>query len=179
MKAQVMANKGILVSDPSLYDMTPTRWVFEYAGLVSSKEQTWRTTTKTAQDMIVHFLGLDTIPPNENFETGTLSKPGVEYLPLTAFIDPKLFHDTMDKKIRLIEQERTTLGTSPSTEDSMGYDEMVENFDELVPIFDEIFEEAQVDAKLYDTQLEVAKKAQILTTNEMPISPRKPKITLT
>lgn len=166
MKAQVMASKGILVSDPSLKDMTPTRWAFEYAGIISNRNHAWRTTTKTVKDAIVHFLGLDILPPGQNLETGVLSPPAVPYLPLTAFMNPKMFYDTMKKKIEFDNQQRTEFESSPSTATSMGYDEMVNNFAEIDTIFDEIFD--GVEGRIYDQNLQTVKKTGLIQEEPGP-----------
>jgi len=163
-----MASKGILVSDPSLYNMTPTRWVFEYAGLVSNREHQWRTITKTTKDTIIHFLGLDLVPPTEDAETGTMSKPGVEYLPMIAFLNPQFFHDTITKRLKLEEQNKTEPDAAPSTADSMGYDEMVAKFDDVADLVDDMFDEANVDEKIYDNQLQTAQKARVFSDGSPP-----------
>lgn len=165
-----MASKGVLVSDPSLRDMTPPRWAFEYAGLISNKERDYRTLTRTMKDFIVHFLGLDLIPPIEN-DDGSLSPAPVDYLPLTAFMDPRFFRSTMNKRVRLEEQEKA-LGKHPSTVDTMGYDEMLANFDEIVDDFDEIFKDAE--NKVYEGRLEAAVKAGILSQAPPSSSPNHP-----
>jgi hypothetical protein len=168
-----MASKGILVSDPSLHDMNPTRWAFEYAGIVSTREQTYRTTAKVVKDYLIHFLGLDMVPPSEDTETGEVTASPVEYLPLVAFMNPRLFQSTMEKRIKLEQQNRAT-EVQASTADAMGYDEMLENFEDLVPVFDEIFE--GVDEKLQNERLEAAIKAGVLVQpppdSHPPLEPR-------
>jgi len=98
------------------------------------------------------------VPPTENQE-GHLTPSPVDYLPLTAFMNPKLFQDTINKRVRLEEQQKA-LDEQPSTANTMGYDEMLQNIDDLIPIFDEIFDD--VDEKVYNERLEVATKAGIL-----------------
>jgi len=172
-----MAAKGVLVSDPSLFSMTPTRWVFEYAGLISTREQAYRTYTKTAKEYLTHFLGLDMVPPIED-QAGNITPSPVDYLPLTAFMNPKFFQDTMGKRIRLEEQE-AALREQPSTANTMGYDEMLKNIDDLIPIFDEIFDE--VDKNVYNERLDAATKAGILVSAPSDSSsapPTSPKITI-
>lgn len=154
-----MASKGILVSDPSLKNMNPTRWLFEYYGIVSTREQALRTNVQLFKEMAIHFLGLDLVPPIEDPD-GHLRPSPVDYVPLTAFMNPEFFQSTMKKRSRLEEQEKA-LGEHPSSETTMGYDEQLEKFDDLVPIFDEIFDKAE--EKIYHQRLDAAFKAGVLS----------------
>ena len=167
----MLAHKGVLVSDPSLDDMTPTRWVFEYAGIAKKKETEWKAMANAAKNMMVHFLGLDAVPPMEDQTTGGLSAPIAEYMPLVAFLNPELYANTMKKRFDYENQKKMERGEDPVS-GSKEYDEMVANFDDLIPIFEENFESA--DEKVYDERLEVAKKAGIIQVVEGELPPAKP-----
>jgi hypothetical protein len=154
--------------------MSPTRWTFEYAGIILKKEMEWRTATKTAKDMFIHFFGLDAVPPVEDKETGELQPPPVEYMPLTAFLNPEMYMNTMNKRFELSNQERIRSGEDIKS-DSLEYDAQVAQFDDLVPMFDEIFEEAE--EKIYMERLEAAKKAgviQVVDDSQIPRAPEAP-----
>ncbi len=176
-----MASKGILVSDPSLHFMTPSRWAFEFAAIVSDREQSARTSIELIKQSFIHFLGLDLVPPREA-EDGHLSPSPVKYLPLTAFMNPKFFQSTIEKRAKLEEQEKA-LGNHASTTETMGYDEMLENIDSLIPVFEELFEGA--DNKVYEEQLKSAVKAGVFSdssdpppTSPTPAKPKKVKLSI-
>lgn len=160
-----MASKGILVSDPTLHDMTPTRWTFEFAGLTQLRKQQWETTVKVTKDALVHFLGLDLIPLHDNAESGQVESSKIEYLPLTAFIAPRMFQDTMEKRIKLNEQQKA-LNPESSTEDKMGYDEMLENIDDVIEWVEEATSGA--DRKINDMHIETAVRAGVLQIGDSP-----------
>lgn len=147
--------------------MTPVRWAFEFAGLTSNRKNHWQTTVRVTKDMLLHYLGLDMVPLHEDPETGDIREHGLDYLPLTAFIRPEMFRDTMDKRIKL-ESQKQALSEQPSTSDEMGYDEMVANFENVAQFVDDVFEDAGADEALNQTRLEAAVKAGLLTVSDNP-----------
>ena len=92
-----MAQKGILVSDPSVKDMTDTQWLFEFEGLYHKDEkrlEEYKAISSIVKRSIISLLGLDLFPVEEKQGVGPDGEPIVRYrmpedheiLPLSIFV---------------------------------------------------------------------------------------------
>lgn len=58
-----MARKGVLATDPSVLQMTPVHWYFEFAAARRYENNTLEFLGKMAKAMIVNILGLNQLRP--------------------------------------------------------------------------------------------------------------------
>lgn len=88
IKAEVLARKHLLVSDPSIGKMNKVRWVIEYLALLEMDKEM----KKDLKNEIINMLGLSIVP------TELKQQYKIEHLPLVWYLAPEVVHSILDKQ---------------------------------------------------------------------------------
>lgn len=91
MRAYVMARKGVLLTDPSVKEMSMQQWMFEYAALAKKEKDNREFIVKAMKGVLVSTLGLNMLRPEDAagnpkpFEEFT-EEDKEQFIPLTAWV---------------------------------------------------------------------------------------------
>jgi len=66
VRAYVMARKGVLITDPSVRDMSPSRWMFEYIALAKKEREEREFNIRALRNVLVSTLGLNLLRPEDS-----------------------------------------------------------------------------------------------------------------
>ncbi len=129
MRADVLASKGILASDPSVQSMTQVQWYFEFAALKRAERRQIELGLKLFKSTMISLLGLNRLKPTR--EDGTtksveeLTQEEKEsYLPLVMWTA----HPELLKKVSEQLDEEAAIDTAQSDKD---YEKLVEAIDAM------------------------------------------------
>lgn len=95
----MLARKGILASDPSVKDMTPARWMFEYHAAIEKDKQDAQLIAKIVKNTIVGTFGLNLLRPTDangypKRQEDMTEEEKESFLPLVAWVGRE---DLVDK----------------------------------------------------------------------------------
>lgn len=128
MRAEVMARKGVLASDPSIKEMSSVQWYYEFAAARRSERRQIELTLKLFKSTMINLLGLNRLRPSN--PDGTI-KPDTEltneereaYLPLVLWTG----HPEILKKVSEQLEEDAAVETAQSDKD---YEALVKAIDD-------------------------------------------------
>jgi len=101
----VLARKGVLISDPSVHDMTHAQWLWEAQNLAKKERLEldrvadftrvmFQQTALVAREIIIHLFGLHLAAPDRKPEDES-----TPYLPLVVYAShPEMFSELMKRK---------------------------------------------------------------------------------
>jgi hypothetical protein len=105
LKSQILAKKGVLISDPNVRMMNSTQWTFEYLSHIEEQDRRYEEITALSEmisSAIINLLGLNIAPiEEEDPETGVkrLRPPEKhEFTPLAALLAPEEIRQGIIKK---------------------------------------------------------------------------------
>lgn len=125
-----MARKGVLMSDPSVRNMTQTQWMFEYHALFERDKTYFEAFGRILKNVLVATLGLKAIRPEDangspkKFEDMT-DEEKESFMPLVAWVA----HPEMLKKVSAQLEDESVVEKATSDK---AYEDMVSALDKAV-----------------------------------------------
>jgi hypothetical protein len=127
LRAFVMARKGVLLSDPSVKNMSLGQWIFEYHALAKRESDTFTTVAKALKAILINVMGLNTLRPEDEQGSPKLvdnmtDEEKEAFLPLIAWVG-------RPEMLKLVKDQIEVDTVMSETDDNKEYEKLVDSID--------------------------------------------------
>ncbi len=177
LKAKVLKRKNIMVSDPVLHDMNPTRWAYEIENANIAEEdrvEELKNVFEIIRTTFVHLLGLNLLPV-EDKDTQLLRMPEEnEIVPLAALIANEGILKEVGERYKRMEEEKAS---EASMSGSAQTEATPEDFEAMVA-GDISFDDGVLNRLNWESEEAKTVRAQMITTVTDAASVKPPLVTI-